>query len=101
MVQQEGGQVPACVPPGNDDRSQDAPIGGMGRKPIEGTPQLRCDLSKGGFRSQCVARQRRRPAAGKDPFGKAREDLFAPALPVPAMDVDEAWSVGVACWIEI
>ena len=53
------------------------------------------DLRQGRLRRQRVAAQSRRPTTGQRTLGEAGEDLLAAALPIAAVNVNEAWRLRI------
>src|SRR5262245_79521 len=76
MIKDERGQMPACGPAGNDNRSFDAVRVGLVVEPIERAFQLVGDLRQARLRGQCVTAQSRRPTTGQSPIGKDGEKLL-------------------------
>src|SRR4051794_5785230 len=70
-------------------------------EPVERGTQFVGDLRETRVRSDRVARQCRRPSTRHGAFGEARKDLLAAALPVTAVDMNEARRLGVTRGIEI
>src|SRR6516164_6113750 len=101
MIKDERGQMPACGPAGNDDRSLDAVRAGLVVEPVERAFQLVGDLRQTRLRGQCVAAQSRRPTTGQRPLGQAGKDLLTTALPIAAMDVNKARRLGIVGGIEV
>src|SRR6266404_8599072 len=87
--------MPARGPAGDDDRPLDAVLADLGVEPVERAFQLVGDLRQGRLRRQRVAAQSRRPTTGQRTLGEAGEDLFAAALPIAAMDVNETWRLRI------
>src|SRR5258705_10353871 len=81
--------MPARGPAGDDDRPLDAVLADLGVEPVERAFQLVGDLRQGRLRRQRVAAQSRRPTTGQRTLGEAGEELFAAALPIAPMDVNE------------
>src|SRR5215467_16291025 len=96
MIKNERGQMPACGPAGDNDGPLDAVLASRGAEPVESAFQLIGDLHQVRLRRQRVAAQSRRPTACQWTLGKAGEDLLAAALPIAAVDVNEARRVWVA-----
>src|SRR5262245_34652600 len=82
--------MPTRGPAGDDDRPLDAVLAGLGVEPVERALQLVGDLRQARLWRQRVAAQGRRPTTGQRTLGEAGEDLLAAALPIAAVDVDEA-----------
>src|SRR5206468_5743305 len=95
MIKNERGQMPTRGPAGDDDRPLDAVLPGLGAEPVERAFQLVGDLRQARLRRQRVAAQSRRPTTGQRTLGEAGEDLFAAALPIVAMDVNETWRLRI------
>src|SRR6476646_212387 len=93
--------MPARGPAGDDDRPLDAVLADLGVEPVERAFQLVGDLRQGRLRRQRVAAQSRRPTTGQWTFGEASEDLLATALPIAAVDVNEAWRLRIIGRIEV
>src|SRR5262245_66198737 len=87
--------MPACRPAGDDDRSLDAVFARLGVEPVEGAFQLVGDLRQARHRRQRVAAQSGRPTTSERTLGQARKDLLAAALPIAAVDVNEAWRLPI------
>src|SRR4029077_3353970 len=96
MIKNEGGQMPACGPAGDDDGPLDAVLAGPGVEPIEGAFQLIGNLRQACLRRQRGAAPSRRPTTRQRTLGEAGEDLLAAALPIAAVDVNEAWRLRIA-----
>src|SRR5215470_4819997 len=101
MIKDERGQMPACGPAGDDNRSLNAVRAGLVVEPIERAFQLVGDLRQARLRGQRVAAQSRRPTTGQRTLGEAGEDLFAAALPIAPVDVNEAWHLRIIGGIEV
>jgi hypothetical protein len=101
MIKDERGQMPTCGPAGDDNWSLDAMLAGLVVEPIERAFQLVGDLRQARLRGQRVAAQSRRPTTGQRPFGQAGEGLFITALPIAAVNVNEARRLGIVGGIEI
>src|SRR5215467_10833528 len=95
MIKDERGQMPACGPTGDDDRPLDAVLPGLGVEPVERAFQLVGDLRQARLRRQRVAAQSRRPTTGQRTLGEAGKYLLAAALPIAAVDVNEAWRLRI------
>src|SRR6516162_5940382 len=70
-------------------------------KPVERCPQLVCDLSKAGVRRESVSWQCGRPPPRERPRSEASESLFATALPIAAMNMDQTGCPGIGRWIYV
>src|SRR5262249_7968303 len=93
--------MPARGPAGDDDRPLDAVLAGLGVEPVERAFQLVCDLRQGRLRRQRVAAQSRRPTTSQRTLGEAGKDLLAAALPIAAVDVNEAWRLRIIGRIQV
>ena len=82
------------MPAGRPTRDYDGPrntvLGGLRVEPVERCSQLVRDLRQARVRGKSVARQRRRPAVRQSTLGEAGKYLLAAALPITAMNVNEA-----------
>src|SRR5262249_28068224 len=88
-------------PAGDDDRPLDAVLAGLGVEPVERAFQLVGDLRQGRLRGQRVAAQSRRPTASQRTLGEAGKDLLAAALPIAAVNVNEAWRLRIVGRIKV
>src|SRR5499433_3608615 len=93
--------MPARGPAGDDDRPLDAVLAGLGVEPVERAFQLVGDLRQGRLRGQRVAAQSRRPTTSQRTLGEAGKDLLAAALPIAAVDVNEAWRLRIIGRIQV
>src|SRR5215831_5339259 len=93
--------MPARGPAGDDDRPLDAVLAGLCVEPVERAFQLVGDLRQGRLRRQRVAAQSRRPTASQRTLGEAGKDLLAAALPIAAVNVNEAWVPLIAFSVSI
>src|SRR6266478_6344467 len=93
--------MPACGPAGDDDGPLDAVLAGPGLEPVERAYQLIGNLHQARLRRQRVAAQSRRPTTCQRTLGEAGEDLLAAALPIAAVDVNEAWRIRIIGRIKV
>src|SRR5262249_35554595 len=93
--------MPARGQAGDDDRPLDAVLAGLCVEPVERAFQLVGDLRQGRLRRQRVAAQSRRPTASQRTLGEAGKDLLAAALPIAAVNVNEAWVPLIAFSVSI
>src|SRR5262249_20478260 len=91
MLKNERGQMPARRPAGDDDRTLDAVLAGLGVQPVEGAFQFVGDLRQGRLPRQRGGAQSRRPTTGQRTLREASEDLLAAALPIATVDMNETW----------
>src|SRR5215831_4225621 len=101
MIKNERCQMPARGPAGDDDRPLDAVLAGRGVEPVERAFQLVGDLRQGRLRRQRVTAQSRRPTTCQRTLGEAGKDLLAAALPIAAVDVNEAWRLRIIGRIKV
>ena len=81
--------MPAGRPTRDYDGSRNAVLGTLRVEPVERRSQLVRDLGQARLRGKGVAWQRCRPAICQD-LGEAGKYFLAAALPVTAVNVDEA-----------
>src|SRR5262245_30020293 len=93
--------MPARGPAGDDNRPLDAVLVDLGLEPVERAFQLAGDLCQGPLRGQRVAAQSRRPTASQRTLGEAGKDLLAAALPIAAVNVNEAWRLRIIGRIKV
>src|SRR6516225_4052948 len=87
--------MPARGPAGDDDRPLDAVLAGLSIEPVERAFQLVGDLRQVRLRRQRVAAESRRPTAGQWTLRQAGEDFLAAQMPIPAVDLNDAWRLRI------
>jgi hypothetical protein len=101
MLEMEGGEVRPRGPAGEDDRSADPARRSVRGEPVEGGPDLGDDAGEARLGCQGVARHRHRPAGRVRARREAREIGPGVALPVAAVDEDEAGGLRVRHRVEV
>src|SRR5206468_1456158 len=90
------GQMAAGGPAGQYDRTVDPVRRTVGTEPVECCVYFGDDFSEGSIGGESIAGQGRRPATGVRSGDQVGELFLGVALPVAAMDEDDAGRVGIA-----
>jgi hypothetical protein len=90
MIQYERRQMSAGRPTSDYGRPLNTVLSGLCFEPVERCSQFIRDLRQVRLRGKRVARQRRRQAMRQSTLGEAGKYLPAAALPITAVDVNEA-----------
>ena len=101
MFRRQRRQMPASRPAGSHHLARYAMRLAMRAEPIQRGVNLRHNLVHGSIGGEGIAANPNRPASGQGAFGHDGEILSPIALPIAAMDEDQAGRISARCGVKV